>query len=213
MKKVNVFLAILIIASVFVCCKKDDPNPEAYDNANISNGGYIGLNTRYNKISEINALQIGARAGWIAGHFLAVGIEGYAFINDYKYDLRLDGDYNLSGGYGGFFIEPIILPKFPVHISIPVHFGIGQIGYGNNTFNENFSEDWHQKLESIDNFLLIEPGVELEVNLTSFCRLGFGVYYKFTTDIDLRYQTGLPINSTDVLKGISGGFSLKFGKF
>ncbi len=41
MKKVNVFLAILIIASVFVCCKKDDPNPEAYDNANISNGGIM----------------------------------------------------------------------------------------------------------------------------------------------------------------------------
>jgi len=182
-------------------------------NSYRSNGGFLGLNTRYGKMNEIDAIQIGAKAGWIAGHFLAVGIEGHAFVNDYRYDLRLDDDYNLSGAYGGFFIEPIILPRFPVHISLPVHFGIGQIGYGNNTFNESFSEDWHQKLEAIDNFLLIEPGVELEINLVKFCRLGFGVYYRYTTDIDLRYQSGMTLTSTDVLNGLTGGFSLKFGKF
>lgn len=181
--------------------------------SNRTNGGYISINSRYSKINDLSAIQVGAKTGWIAGHFLAMGVEANAFLNDYNYDLRLDKDYNLSGGYGGFFIEPIILPRFPVHLSFPIHFGVGRIGYGINEMDENWNENWIETLEALDNFILFEPGVELEINLVKFCRLCFGLYYKFTSDIDLRYEAGMPITPTDVLDGFSGGFSIKFGKF
>ncbi|MFC2129120.1 hypothetical protein ACFLRR_04545, partial [Bacteroidota bacterium] len=82
-----------------------------------------------------------------------------------------------------------------------------------NNFEENWDEDWYKKLEDRDNFIFIEPGVELEFNLVKFCRLSLGVYYKHTSGIDLNYEAGMQISDPNLLNGLSGGFSLKFGKF
>jgi len=45
------------------------------------------------------------------------------------------------------------------------------------------------------------------LNISRFFRFAVGAYYRFTSSIDL------PDTSPDVLNGISGGITMKFGKF
>jgi hypothetical protein len=116
-------------------------------------------------------------------------------------------DVYLTGGYGGLYIEPILLPRSPVHLSFPVLLGAGGISFisRDEGFNENFIEDSKA-------FLLIEPSAELELNLTKFFRLAFGASYRFPTQFDV----GLPDTYTidvDALKSMSYTITFKFGKF
>ncbi|MCI0522234.1 MAG: hypothetical protein L0Y37_01125, partial [Bacteroidales bacterium] len=38
-------------------------------------------------------------------------------------------DFKLVWGYGGFIIEPIVAPMYPVHVSFPILIGGGGISY------------------------------------------------------------------------------------
>ncbi len=56
-----------------------------------------------------------------------MGFGGTGFINDISYNNAENQYTNLTGGYGGLLLEPIILPWFPVHVSLPILFGAGGI--------------------------------------------------------------------------------------
>ena len=111
---------------------------------------------------------------------------------------------HIAGGYGGLFFEPIIMPKYPVHISVPVLVGVGGVAYAiyndNHDYNDNFVED-------SEVFLVLEPGIELEFNFTKFFRFAITGTYRLTSDITLE---NTPV---DALRGFSGGVTFKFGKF
>ena len=182
-----------------------------------SKGHYIGLSFNYVEIEEQHGMQFGLRGGWIAGKSLAIGLGAKVFFNESKEDpLYIGEQNNLIGGYGGLLIEPIILPRFPVHISFPVLTGVGGIGYTKDV--ERFTES---SIEDSDFFLVIEPGVELEFNILKHFRLAAGIYYTLTSDIKLEYDHDGPyppgvtkaIVNPNVLRGLNFGVTLKFGSF
>jgi len=115
-------------------------------------------------------------------------------------------DANLTGGYGGLVLEPIVFPNFPVHLSLPVLIGAGGIAYTTSNYYPEY-DDSDYFVEDSYAYFIIEPGVELELNMLKFFRLAFGGYYRYTSDIDL---IDYPEN---VLHGFSGGITFKFGKF
>ncbi len=162
------------------------------------------------QIDSKDAILIGARGAWVIGHGFALGFAGNGFLNDYSWNPAIAGgrNVNLTGGYGGLLLEPIILPKFPVHISIPIVIGAGGIAY-TSTFNPYpyDYEDFELFVEDAAAYFVVEPGVELEFNVVRFFRLAVGGYYRFTSDIRM-YDT-----PEDVLNGWSVGITLKFGKF
>lgn len=176
----------------------------------ITHGGYGALTVNYSRIDSKDAILIGTRGAWIISHGFALGFSGSGFINDYSWNPAIAGgrNVNLSGGYGGLLMEPILLPKFPVHLSIPVLIGAGGIAY-TSTFNplpyEN--SDFELFVEDATGYFVVEPGIELEFNVVRFFRLALGGYYRYTSSINL-YDT-----PEDVLNGWSAGISLKFGKF
>ena len=170
------------------------------------NGGYGALSFSYSEIDGKDAFIMGARGAWIIDHSFAIGLGGYGFINDINYDNLLDNDinYNLAGGYGGLFLEPILAPRFPVHISVPVLFGIGGVAYIQD-YN-----DWHQwnyTDADSDVFLVFEPAVELEFNMTKNLRMAASLSYRFTSNIEM-------VNTNpEVLEGYNVGLVFKFGKY
>ena len=180
-----------------------------------SKGHYTGFSFNYVEIEGQHGMQFGLRGGWIAGHGLAVGLGGKLFFNESKED-----DYylpaetaNFIGGYGGLLIEPIILPRFPVHISFPLLAGVGGIAYSYEEweFRDSFVED-------SDFFLVIEPGVELEFNILKHFRIAVGAYYTLTSEIQLEYAETFPgvdarIAPPNVIRGINMGVTMKFGRF
>ncbi len=182
-------------------------------NNNISNGFYAGINLGYSPIAHKYAALTGVRLAWIMNHSLAVGISGTVFITDLNHNNITNDDFSLAGGYGGLYLEPIFFAKNPIHFSIPLTIGMGGIYGWDETF---YIDSWNNKRydlhEDWDTFFVIEPGLELDMNVVRFMRLSLGVTYRMTGDIYMRSVENITINE-NALRKISGYFSIKFGKF
>jgi hypothetical protein len=222
MKTLKLFLVLFSLVLTNIYSFGQD-NPEEKQESEIKTlfksdkelGGYGGIVARYTEIGSIQGIVAGGHGCFIAGHSLAIGIAGNALFSEKVYDERLAKDSYFSGGYGGLLIEPILLPKYPIHISLPVLMGIGGIGYTAKTS----ANDWGIFDSSSDDqdsksFFILEPGVELEINVLKFFRLAVGGYYRLTNDVHLRYKNSNDlIESPGFLKGFSAGVTLKLGKF
>lgn len=182
-----------------------------FGDGRASHGGYGALSIEYSQINSLDAILIGAEGAWVVGHWFALGLAGKGFLNDYTFNPAINADVNLVGGYGGLLIEPIVLPKFPVHISVPLLIGAGGISY-TSTFNPRpyDYEDFELFVEDAAGYFVVEPGIEIEFNVVRFFRLAVGGYYRFTSGVQLHPDLEIP---EDVLNGWSVGIKLKFGKF
>ena len=174
---------------------------------NRPGGAYGAFSFGYAQIADEHSVTFGGRFEWIAAQVVGFGFGGKGFINEYHYEPVIDRDVFLTGGYGGMYIEPILMPRFPVHLAFPFLVGAGGISYVSKDldFEDNFIED-------SEAFLLVEPGAELEMNLTRHIRLAFGASYIFTTPFDIGTD-GNTIAGAKAMEGINYNITLKFGKF
>lgn len=174
---------------------------------NREGGGYFAFTSGYSVIDGKHAVLFGGRLGWLASHSIGIGLGATGFINEFHYEPSLDMDVFLTGGYGGLYIEPIFLPRFPIHLSFPVLLGAGGISYisKESDINNNLVQD-------SEAFLIIEPAVELELNLTKFFRFAIGSSYRYPTAFDVGL-TGTQKASSESIKGVSYMVTFKFGRF
>lgn len=203
MKKTLLTSLIMLIGISLFSQNNDDEIKTIFNNGRTSHGAYGALSINYSQIDGKDAFLVGARGAWLINHSIGIGLAGYGFINDIDtYDSfnNSDSDLDLVGGYGGLLIEPILFPKSPIHISLPIVIGAGGI-----TYTDNFRWDHHNY--ETDAFFVIEPGIEIEFNVIRFMRIAAGAYYRHTSDIELEGT------DKDVLNGFSTGITLKFGKF
>lgn len=203
MKKIILLSALLFAASVVLAQKNDSLKKQneiktVFGNKKVTHGVYFGFSVGYSIIDNKDAFTSGARLMWVIGHSFAWGLAGSGFANNF----HSDEGTSLQGGYGGLMFEPILLPKYPVHLSFPVLLGVGGVAKVNA---DVWEPDYN--VDDADALFIAEPGVELEMNLLKFVRLSVGASYRFTTDI---YLDG---ESHDVLNGFNTMVSLKFGKF
>lgn len=82
-------------------------------------------------------------------------------------------------------------------------------GVGGITWVEDYRnwENWVFDDSNRDVYLVFEPSVELEFNMTRHLRLAGSIGYRFTTNIDMNNT------SPNILKGTNIGLIFKFGKF
>jgi hypothetical protein len=177
-------------------------------NAGRGNGFYIGFHSGFSQINDDDAWDAGCRLAWIANHGLAIGFAGTGFATQpYRDAITTDLKHNYVGGYGGFLIEPIVMPRSAVHMSFPIIIGAGGIVYSSFTdYNHNID---HQDFYTDDAraFFIVEPGIEAEINAVKWIRLAIGCSYRFTQRVDLEGSKENPLD------GFRLGFAVKFGKF
>ncbi len=215
MKKTILIASMLLLVSLIAFSQEPEPEFQYYKNREMKTllghdrggGGYCSFSTGYSIINHMDAILFGGRFSWMASHSMGIGLGATGFMNEFHYEPSIDRDVFLTGGYGGLYVEPILLPRFPVHLSFPVLLGFGGISFisKERDFNENFLEDSQA-------FLIIEPAAEVELNLTRFLRLAVGASYRWPTPFDV----GLPGSySIDVesLRTMSYMVTLKLGKF
>jgi len=222
MKKATILIFVVFV-SLMGLAQEDNKNSNEYrtlfGSSQMTHGGYGGLSINYSQLDGEDALLVGARGAWIINHGIGIGLAGYGITNNINRDLYGDGSqFQMAGGYGGLLIEPIIGAKNPIHISIPILIGAGGIAYVNNTLQSGAQPPYHNDYYTLDSqaFFVVEPGVELELNMVKFFRIALGAYYRYTSDVTLSYYK---LNSLELitenpdLKGFSFGVTLKFGKF
>jgi hypothetical protein len=187
----------------------------------IDHGGYGAFTIGYTQIDNEPAMIIGGRAGWLIDHHFTLGLGGYGFFNNLQSNETNDisQNYTVAGGYGGLFVEAIIAPNFPVHASIPVFIGGGGATVYESSYWDDPSSNYYYNYDGAG-FFVIEPGLELELNIVKFFRVALAGTYRWTSGVDLTYYyydedniyrtTPLP---RDILDGFSFQFTMKFGWF
>lgn len=182
----------------------------------LANGGWGAPSAHYTQVMGKDAMLVGVKGGWLIDHQVTLGIAGFGLVTDAPnsaYDSYLSeqgrvvqGPSQLRMGYGGLLLEPIIGHSSAVHVTLPLIIGAGGCGYQTyGPLSQNF--DPYGYMYDTQAFFVLEPGVELELNLIPLVRLGLGVSYRYTSDIDL------PATPVDPFRGINAGVTIKVGKF
>ena len=176
----------------------------------IDHGGYGAISIGYTQIDGEDVMTLGGRAAWVIDHHVAIGLAGKAFVNsiyiDDYWEPNYDGFY-LVGGYGGFFVEPILFPNYPVHVSFPILIGGGGLALNDHTWHDYEWEDDYYEPYDWDSYFVLEPGAEIELNLVKFFRVAFGASYRYTSDM---HMANVPKN---MMSGFNGYVTFKFGAF
>jgi hypothetical protein len=217
--KTRFALVFLLITTSFALQAQTSDNEPENHSGNIYNlqasslGVYVSFHLGNASLREHNALMGQMRLAARFNHNFSVGIAGNAF-SDAVYGLNYDrpdnipDGYYVEGGYGGFFIEPVFAPEFPVHLSFPLILGAGAVVLTeeNYLFDSGSWEDetYRNVLESAA-FVIIEPGVELEVKITDYVMLSAGVSYRATSGIKLDARREYLMNGISVNGGIKLG--------
>lgn len=212
MKTTFLLSALFLILAINSGFAQDNNNSDdqeiktLFGDKKLSHGGYGGLTFGMDMIDGSYAFHSGIRAAWMIGHSFGLGISGSGFSNNvFEYPSEDEAFYSLSGGYGGLLFEPVIAPRFPIHLSFPIVLGAGGVA-NTKTYRWN-NEDWDVFVEDEAFFLVAQPGVQVELNVFKFMRFGMGASYRFTSDIVMSGK------QASMLNGFMGECSLKFGKF
>jgi hypothetical protein len=214
MKRTTLIAAAFLLLSSAIYAQDD--NKYRSDNSdefrtllghNRRNGFYGAFTIGYSEIGNRDGVIFGGRMEWITGHSLGVGIGGTGFINENHYEPTLNSDVFLTGGYGGLILEPILMPKYPVHLSFPVLLGAGGISYV--TKDDDLARNMIRDSET---FLIVEPGAEIELNLTKNFRLSIGTSYRLTTPFDVG-TNGVQAVSSKSIRAFSYLITFKVGRF
>jgi hypothetical protein len=184
----------------------------------ITLGYFFEINAGYTKFGSEHVFLPGLNMGLILNHNWSVGLAGSLVGNpgNIYYDniYYPVGTYsamqgaNLIGGYGGGLLEYTAFPKSVVHFSVPVIIGGGYFAYVDD-FNYDYhnSDTWGYNTIDWTACFVVEPGLKLEVNILKMLRMGVGVSYRYSPNLDL-------INTSDnLINQVTGRFSLRFGKF
>jgi hypothetical protein len=112
-----------------------------------------------------------------------------------------DNTSNIYLGYGGGEIGMIIMPEKLIHFTADVLVGAGGASHAwivkNGTTEEMPS----------DTFFVLEPQINLVVNVIENFRVTLGVGYLYSSGLN-----ELNFNDTD-LKGVTGNIGFEFGRF
>ncbi|MFZ1331944.1 MAG: hypothetical protein WAR83_07145 [Flavobacteriales bacterium] len=220
--------ALLLSLSKDINAQENNTNEHAQEprtlfggNGKIKHGGWGAPTASYTQVMKQDAMLVGLRGGWLINHRLTIGVAGQGMVTPltnkaYEELLIAEDGAGLSTsrfnmGYGGLLIEPVISYKSPIHISLPIIIGAGGCGYTTSTrspgHDEWFEWDEYDYRNDSEAFFVLEPGIDLEMNVIPLLRFGIGASYRYTTEVDL------PATAKDALHGITAGFSIKVGKF
>ena len=110
----------------------------------------------------------------------------------------LGTDLDTRFGYGGIDIEYIDKSDNPFHYTMGIVAGLGQISYvdpDDDSFDIN------------DTIYVIEPKTQAVYNLTSWCRLGVGLSYRYILGFDFIGMTKYDLGT------VSFSGAITFGSF
>jgi hypothetical protein len=162
-------------------------------------GGYIAATIASTEMKDEFALLAGGQVAMVVNHWMSVGLGGFGTVVDPEPD-DIVGLEKLELAYGGLLLEYIFRPHSVFHVSVPVLVGGGKVWMaGEYTDPESGEES--------DGFLVLEPGFNLEFNITRNWRLDFGIGYRHVSG------TELADISDEELSGVTGVVTFKLGSF
>jgi hypothetical protein len=151
----------------------------------------------YTEIDASGATQGGVTVGGLLNDKLGLGIAGYTILDTADTESpALENISNTDFWYAGGFAEYVFNPHQLVYWSIDMFIGGGELNV-KRTFGG----------EENQNVFVMEPGLNLMVNVTETFMLGLGASYRLVQGVDIE-----ELSNSD-MSGISGTFFLRFTQF
>lgn len=161
-----------------------------------------------------------------------IGAAAYSTIDERFAPTKLDAAkaIGLSNAYGGLKLEFTPNPDAKVHVSFPLLIGAGIAQVDSVNGQHERDHDYHQgnglpEIERDDydnhdgnelNYFVIQPGVNVEVNLIRYAKLFAGVSYRIVPTVSRDKMTGVttyPTPTTAQLGGVNVSAGLRIGLF
>ncbi|MEM8893252.1 MAG: hypothetical protein AAGC88_01665 [Bacteroidota bacterium] len=171
--------------------------------------GFGSIDFKITELVDSRAMILGARAGLVVNRRFLFGLAGYGIATNLEFDGNPDSGQirplQLYGGYAGMLLGGMIAPQKMIHFSFPVLLGAGGVEVSDENFFPRPSDSDYSIERSA--FFVIEPGVELEINVTRVLRLAVGGSYRWVSGSDLSTL------SDNDLTNWAGNFAIRFGGF
>jgi len=220
MKKILTLILLALFVQAGFAQETDDDMKTLFTGKNLKfSGGFINPELKGTIINPGDGKDgygflMGGRLGFIFNEKYSIGLGGYGLVTEHttpyaeESDINYDHDAKIGFGYGGLIFEYTLFGNKMIHFTIPVLVGGGVASlYKDVVINE---EEWtwddFTNYES-SGFFVVEPGVNLEVNVTKFMRFDLGASYRLVQFTEMDYLTN------EDLSNLSVNASLKFGIF
>ncbi|KXK54786.1 MAG: hypothetical protein IPM61_00660 [Chlorobi bacterium] len=181
--------------------------PQTLFSGDIEQGVFAAPTGKFTQIAGDWGMMIGGRGEWLADHQFGIGVGGYALVPAQIYSsFLIEGKaLTLRMTYLGLFLEYFFRPNDVLHVTVETMLGGGGLYY-------TITEGDQDKTPRPDNFgsevySVVEPGVNLELNLAPYLRFVVGASYRLAFNID--YQD---LEEKDV-NGLSANMGFRLGLF
>jgi len=216
--KTLIFTSILtLMLSSFALAQDDYRNRETQSllggNSKIT-GWFISMDNSFSQLNDKNASLPGFSFGMVINRSFHLGLIGKSFSwheTYLKFNDVLSEPVYLNGGYGGLYLDANTNAGKILHISFPVIIAGGCASYMSVNKYAELDEDGQidyssQELASSP-FFVVEPGINLEMNITGFMKAYTGLSYRWINGLDLENT------SSRAFSGMNFNVGLRFGKF
>jgi hypothetical protein len=168
-------------------------------------GGYASPVVKFTSIHDDLGVLVGLRGGLIINHSFAIGLGGYGLASNVNaMNPGPFGERHMEMGYGGLDIEYIINPMEIVHFSFHTLIGGGGVLFNERSWAEEY---WHPYDRKTNGFFIVEPGANLDMNITTFLRASVGASYRFVSGLKS------DVSTSNKLSGPSAMLSFRVGRF
>ena len=216
MKKIITLLvlALMVQFSFAQEIKKEAKNDDMKTIFNKENlkftGGYIAPEIKVSNVNEDASLFLGAKIAFTMNEKFSIGLAGYGLVNNSNFDINpvyaptTTQLSRISMGYGGLAMEYALFTNKKIHFTIPVVVGAAGI-----YLYEDNGDYFNSQDNEIENSaaLVVEPGVNVELNMFKFFRVDLGASYRLISQTDLLYLTDQDLSD------LSFNVTFKFGFF
>jgi hypothetical protein len=201
MKKILLVIIGITIASAAFCQEEGDEYRTIFGNKNISVSGFGAFDMQFSYMGGGFAFGAGGSGGVLLGGQVFFGGFGLGCNIDKTVEMNNLTIDHVGIGYGGLMFGYIINHKNAIHPAVFLQTGWGGV---NSYDNHNSMYDNYP----YDNVFVLNPSVEMEMNITRFFRMAVGANYQITTGVN-EYTT---LNNSD-FSGPGGKISFRFGWF
>ena len=207
-------LIILIIIAPFIAFSQSNEEKESATKNSKNDGSYRTLFSSPNgktKVSGFGALNInllsadnktigaiGMDGAVLLNRSIYMGLYGRGTFGSPSYEfLSADSTYNIKKAsmffHSGLIIGVNFTPEKPIHFGFSTKFGGGAIllydsydyYHSCNSYNCNYYND---NVYISSPVFVITPQVDVEMNLTNWMKLKFGLGYQWVSNSDLSYN-------------------------
>lgn len=213
MRKLVVLFAIAMLSIPVFAQDEVEDIETLFGSQEIEVNGWGGPEVKLCKYHGEWGVLLGGKGGTLLNKTFGIGGAGYILMTSHELDNYIQNvsSYTerssyLRDIYGGLFLEYINSSNRVIHFTATALVGAGMAAYTESLrYSHHYDNDnW---VDEASAYFVFEPGLTVDINMTTYFRLSFGAGYRLISGLDL------PVTESKDIGGLTAFVTFKFGDF